>query len=115
MRSVWDMIDEVREQPEEVRRRYMYGCVTLTMVFILGIWLLSVSESFRSVAIEAPELKEQASQVLPKPDTSSLTGMFEQGKTLKVDDKGAQAEDFFETELRATSDTGRGEEVPSSR
>lgn len=115
MRSVWDMIDEVREQPEAVRRRYMYGCVATTMVFVLGIWLLSVSESFRSVAVEAPELREQAAQVLPKPDTSTLSGLIEQGKTLQVDDKGAKAEDFFETELRATSEAVYEEEMPAAR
>ncbi len=115
MRSVWDMIDDVREQPEAVRRRYMYGCVAATMVFVLGIWLLSVSESFRSVAIEAPELKEQATQVLPKPDASSLSGLLEQGKTLRVEDTGAQAKDFFETELRATSEAVHEEESPTAR
>lgn len=115
MRSVWDMIDDVREQPEAVRRRYVYGCVAATMIFVLGIWLLSVSESFRSVAIEAPELKEQAAQVLPKPDTPSLSGLLEQGKTLRVEDTGAQAKDFFETELRTTSETAHGEESPMAR
>lgn len=115
MRSVWDMIDDVREQPEAVRRRYMYGCVTATMVFVVGIWLLSVSESFRSVAVEVPELQEQASQVLPKPDTSTLSGLLEQGKTLRVDDKGAKSQDFFETELRATSETVHEEEKLMAR
>lgn len=115
MRSVWDMIDDVREQPETVRRRYMYGCVAATMVFVIGIWLLSVSESFRSVAVEAPELQEQAAQVLPKPDTASLSGLLEQGKTLRVEDKGAKADDFFETELRATSETAHEGEAPAVR
>ena len=115
MRSVWDMIDDVREQPEAVRRRYMYGCVTATMVFVLGIWLLSVSASFRSVSVETPELKEQAAQVLPKPDTSTLSGLLEQGRPLRVDDRGAKAEDFFEAELRATSETAHEEEAPAAR
>lgn len=109
------MIDDVREQPEAVRRRYMYGCVIATMVFVVGIWLLSVSESFRSVAVEAPELKEQATQALPKPDTASLSGLLEQGGALRVEDKGAKAGDFFESELRATSETAREGESPAAR
>lgn len=46
MRSLWDTIDEIREKPEEIRRRYMFGYVSVTMLLIVGIWLISVQESF---------------------------------------------------------------------
>lgn len=95
------MIDEVREKPERERQWYVYGCVAATMVLVLGIWLLSVTESFHSVASETPALKEQVMQALPQsPDTTSLSGLLEQGKSLQVPDKGVGAEDFFESQLQ---------------
>ncbi len=105
MSSVWDMIENVRQKPETVRRRYMYVWVGVTMLLVFGIWFLSVTESFHTVATEAPELKDQAAQIVPKPDTSSLSGLLEQGKSLQVDDARSKAEDFFETQLQPTTGT----------
>lgn len=104
MRSIGDIIGDIRQKPEAIRVRYMYGCVVVTMLFILGIWFLSITESFRSIATEAPEIKDQAAQAFPKSDdsTDSLSELLEKGKTLDVGGTNQQAEDFFETSLQET-------------
>lgn len=105
MQSIGEMIEDVQQKPEFIRRRYMYGCVAVTMVFILGIWLLSITEGFRSAATEAPEIRDQAAQIIPKTEsTPSLSTLLDQGKSLQINDTGNQAENYFEKNLQAPAD-----------
>lgn len=115
MRSLWDTIDEIREKPEEVRRRYMFGYVSVTMLVIVGIWFISVQESFRSVAETKgmDDLKEQASRVLPSSSGArSLSELFEKGEKLETGSTPVPAEDFFENEMRTKNQGGEVKVVP---
>ncbi|MBP6889652.1 MAG: hypothetical protein KBC83_01205 [Candidatus Moranbacteria bacterium] len=113
MRSLWDTIDEIRQKPEDIRRRYMFGYVSVTMVLILGIWFVSVQEGLRSMAetngIE--DIKNQVVPVLPSsPDTTkSLSELLEKGEKLNAGSESLPVEDFFENEMR-TKNQGDSEE-----
>jgi hypothetical protein len=109
MRSLWDAIDEIREKPEGIRRRYMLGYVSLTMVLVVGIWLISVQESFRSAGMteSAEDMKNQAGQILPSSSgTKSLSELFENGEALDAGNTSVPTEDFFENEVRAKDQGG---------
>lgn len=41
-------IEEIREKPEHIRMRYVWGGVAISMFFIVIIWIFSLSESFKS-------------------------------------------------------------------
>ncbi len=52
----------IREQPESVRMRYLLLCLTVTMFFIVSIWIFSLKESARDISrtnikSSLPELK----------------------------------------------------------
>ena len=60
-------IQFIREQPESVRRRYLFICLFASMVFILVIWLFSLKESVSEITktkIVLPENKSTESQSL---------------------------------------------------
>ena len=38
----YDKIEEIRRKPEHVRLRYVWVCVAISMVFVVGIWVLSL-------------------------------------------------------------------------
>ena len=112
MRSLWDIIDEIREKPEHIRRRYMFGYVSMTMVLIGGIWVISVQESFRSVVTTSSveDMKERTSQILPGSlGTQSLSELLEKGEVLDAGSDPASVEDFFESEMRAKNQEGSSE------
>ncbi|XLQ20563.1 MAG: hypothetical protein ACKUBY_02145 [Candidatus Moraniibacteriota bacterium] len=43
-------VEEVRQQPEEIRIRYVWGSVAITMFFVIFIWLLSMKINFLQVS-----------------------------------------------------------------
>lgn len=114
MRSLWDTIDEIREKPEDIRRRYMFGYVSVTMLLIVGIWLISVQESFRSMAdTESLDVvKDRATQSLPGSlGTQSLSELFEKGEKLDASSTSVPVEDFFESEMRMKNQSGETQTV----
>lgn len=42
-------IEEIRQKPEHVRLRYIWGLVAISMLFVITIWILSVKESAKSL------------------------------------------------------------------
>ncbi len=42
-------IEEIRQKPEHIRLRYIWGLVAISMLFIITIWVLSVKESAKSL------------------------------------------------------------------
>ncbi len=118
MRSLWDTINEIREKPEEIRRRYMFGYVSVTMLLIVGIWFISVQESFRLV-VETNSLRDVtsgASKMLPgSPGTQSLTELFEKGEQLEAGVAPVPAEDFFESEIRMKHQKNETKTMPEVR
>lgn len=115
MRSLWDTIDEIREKPEGIRRRYMFGYVAVTMFLVLGIWLISLRESLDSVGkmgADAERIKNQAAQqVLPGPaGARSLSDLLKDDEQLNAGNPAVSAEDFFGSEIRAKEEKKSGEQ-----
>ncbi len=114
MRSLWDTIDEIREKPEGIRRRYMFGYVAVTMFLVLGIWLISLRESLNSVEkmdADTEHIKNQATQILPGPaGARSLSDLLKDDEQLNAGNPAVSAEDFFESEMRAKEEKKSGEQ-----
>lgn len=58
-------IEEIREKPEHIRMRYVWGCVIVSMLFIFLIWIFSVKENFSSINFDRGSLPEISN---PLPD-----------------------------------------------
>jgi hypothetical protein len=57
-------LDEIREKPEHIRLRYVWGAVTVSMILVVIIWIFSMKEAFRLTQTEGEsssfsELKKQ--------------------------------------------------------
>lgn len=42
-------IEEIRQRPEHIRIRYVWGSVAISMFFIIIIWIFSLEESFKNI------------------------------------------------------------------
>ena len=38
-----DKIEEIRQKPEHIRIRYVWACVSVSMVFVIAIWIISIA------------------------------------------------------------------------
>ena len=117
MRSLWKAIDHVRVQRESIRRRYLYGCVSIAMVLIIGVWFLSLHESFQSITVDTQAVGEQLSQTIVKPATTpSLSDLVEQGKNITIDKMPTDLEraDFFENQQKAKTEPFDEREMPKN-
>lgn len=109
--TLWEKIEAIRQEPEHVRRRYVYGCLVVSMAFIFGIWTLSLKESFRSVTDDVPQAVEKGRELLPQTGTSSLSDLMEQAKPLAPSiNEGQTGEEYFQGQLEKRAES-RNEEM----
>ena len=107
----WARIERIRQQPEHVRARYVFGCLAVSMVFIFGIWLLSVKENFQSVASDMPRVMENGKALLPDSrQAPSLNDLFQRSEPLRVDSGSEKTgQQFFQEQFQKSSaDQGVG-------
>ncbi len=101
--NVWEKVEAIRRQPEVVRRRYVFLCVLVSMAFIVGIWFLSLRESFRSVSTELPQAVEKGKELVPSEDPfDSLDSLMKQTAPLGSgggDEKTGR--EYFEEQFKA--------------
>jgi hypothetical protein len=62
--NITKKIEEIREQPEHIRLRWVWGCVAFSMFVILAVWIFSVTAMFKknsdeSAPISLPNLDQQ--------------------------------------------------------
>ncbi len=95
--ALWEKIEAIRRAPEHVRQRYVVLCVSLSMVFIVGIWLLSVSESAFTAAGDLPQAVEQQKKNMTG-GAPSLNDLFQQSAPLRIEDKTPDGSKFFNGE-----------------
>ncbi len=43
-------IEAIQGEPEAVRFRYLMICLSVSMLFIVGIWLITVKENFEAIS-----------------------------------------------------------------
>lgn len=102
--SLWEKIEAVRGEPEHVRMRYVVGCVSVSMVFIIGIWLLSVSENVSTTVSDFPQAMEQGKNITG--GAPSLNDLFEQSAPLRIEGKSTEGGEFFDQQLNNRENTG---------
>ena len=97
--SLWEKIESVRQEPEHIRRRYVALCVFVSMVFIFGIWLFSVSDGVSTASRDLPKALEGGRGIVES--TPSLNDLFEQSAPLRIEGESAKGTEFFNQELNA--------------
>lgn len=90
--------------------RYVLGSLFVSMTFVFGIWLLSLSESFQSIKKDVPAAALKGKELLPKDGASSLNSLLEQAAPLQVggQDQKTGQEYFNEQFQSGTQSTGEG-------
>lgn len=126
--NIWEKIEWVREQPEHIRMRYVFGCLAVSMTFVIGIWLLSLKESFGNISRDVSNTAEKGQEQLPDVKMPALDSLLEQSSPLGANaNKGEEktGEQYFEEQFRSqnseqtseqTYDQGAGqmtEQIPS--
>ena len=109
-RGLWGKIEWIREQPEHIRKRYALLCLAVSMVFILGVWLLSLKSSFRNIGQDIPAAAEKGRELLPDGQVPSLGNLLEQGKSLDAGGQGEKTgQEYFNEQFQTgAQDTGEG-------
>lgn len=94
--SLQKKIEEIRRQPEDVRKRYALGAVSFSMVFVFGIWLLAMQDNVAVVAKDVPATLEKGKDMTG--GTPSLHDLFQQSAPLRIDDKNNNitGKEFFD-------------------
>jgi len=46
-KKISDKIEEIRQQPEHIRLRWVWGAVAVSMLFVLAIWIFSIGSLFK--------------------------------------------------------------------
>lgn len=64
-----DKIEEIRQKPESIRIRYVWGCVAVCMAIIVILWIFSVRAS----------LKENFQQESSLPQSSNENSTTQEG------------------------------------
>lgn len=96
---LWEKIERARQEPEHVRRRYVFICLAVSMLFIIGIWLLSLKEGLGTVSTGIPEVIKDGKQVIAPDNEPSLNELLNQSAPLRIENESQNGEDFFQTQL----------------
>ena len=90
----------------------MVVCVSVVMVFIVGIWLLSAQESVTKSVSDLPDVIEQGKQNIGE-NVPSLTDLFKQSAPLRIEDKEVQGSQFFDQQFQNKDDKMGDKTTPS--
>ena len=89
--KISEKIAQIRQQPEHIRLRYVWGSVTISMLIILAIWVFSIGSLF------------QGEKSLPGQETPNTPSITEQLQTLKQ-----QAPSIKDLTAQTTDPTNEG-------
>jgi len=106
-KGLWEKIEEIRQQPEHVRMRYVFGCLFISMLFIFGIWILSLGESFRNISKDVPGVVENGKKMLPNEQIPSLDDLLQKATPLQPESQSTTGGDYFNNQAQnKTQNTG---------
>jgi len=106
-KGLWEKIEEIRQQPERVRMRYVFGCLFISMLFIFGIWILSLGESFRNISKDVPGVVENGKKMLPNEQIPSLDDLLQKATPLQPESQSTTGGDYFNNQAQnKTQNTG---------
>lgn len=117
-RNVWEKIEWIRQQPEPIRVRYVFVCLVVSMAFVIGIWLLSLKESFRHIGKDVPAAVEKGKEFVPDGQAPSLNDLLEQAAPLRAgEQENKTGEEYFNERFQSRSqgnaDEGMTENQPN--
>ncbi len=80
-------IEEIRQQPEHIRLRYIWGLVAISMLFIVTIWVFSLKESAKKLHSEdtsnLPDISQSLEEIGKiKDSTPSINDIMENDQNL---------------------------------
>ena len=105
--NIWEKIEWVRQQPEHIRMRYVFGCLIVSMSFVIGIWLLSLKESFGNISRDVSNTAEKSKEQLPDVKIPALDSLLEKNAPLGANtNKGEEektGQEYFEEQFRSQS------------
>lgn len=115
--SVQNWIEEVKAKPEHIRYRYMVGCVGCSMFFVVIVWSLTISETFKQTVNK--QTAETVGSMLPKSSNFSLDQILSGEGSLQPETPRTGEEFLREQEANRTkldpNEEGirpKGDEVP---
>ena len=111
-------IEHIRSLPEHIRLRYALGSVIVCMVFVVGIWMLTLKQGFREISPEVDQGKKQAEDALSGMDQTlpvkeSLQNLKEQSESLRVKSKEETTDEFLDQEIQRKVQNQNPIEVPN--
>lgn len=92
-------IANIQAKPEPIRVRYLLGCMACSMILILGVWALSVSQGFQTVSQDAQNAKDSTKNLLPKTSNFSLDSILSGEKSLEERKKEVSGEMFIQQQM----------------
>lgn len=103
--KITQKIEEIRQKPEHIRFRYTLGFVLVCMIFVMGVWILTIRQGFIGMKGEGDTGKEQAEEVMNSakeifPNSNSLRDLQENQEPLRVNNTENSADQFIEGELK---------------
>lgn len=110
--NIQNWIEEVKEKPEHIRHRYVIGCVSASMFFVVIVWSLTVSENFKKT-VAKKDGTATSGGMLPKPSDFSLDDILSGEESLDAA-KSKSSEEFLreQGESRARIDPNETGVVP---
>jgi hypothetical protein len=114
--NIWEKIEWVRQQPEHIRMRYVFGCLIISMSFVIGIWLLSLKESFGNISRDVSNTAEKSKEQLPDVKMPALDSLLEKNAPLGANTnkgEGKTGQEYFEEQFRSQSSEQNTEQTPA--
>jgi hypothetical protein len=115
MINIWGKIKWVRQQPEHIRMRYVFGCLIVSMAFVIGIWLLSLKESFGNISRDVSTSAEKSQEQFPDMKIPALDSLLEKNAPLGAntnEEERKTGQEYFEEQFRSQSSEQNTEQTP---
>ena len=97
--NIQSWIEEVKKKPEHIRSRYVVGCVSASMFFVIIIWSLTVTENFKKT-VAKKDVDGVSSGMLPKPSDFSLDELLS-GKKPSGTSQQKSSEEFLREQVES--------------
>ncbi len=125
--NIAEKIKEIRMQPEHIRLRWVWGSVTISMLFIFIIWFFSITVMFKNETKNSPQnsdglvsdLKSQlegikAVQPSLEEYIQSQSPTTDSNEAISPTDTGGQPEAVIQNNLPFAQENPTTEPAPSS-
>lgn len=114
--NIEEWVAKIQAKPEPIRMRYLIGCVAFSMLLVVGVWSLSVSEGLQAISRDSQGVTDGVQGILPKASSFSLDSLLSGEESLEDRKKEVSGELFFQNQLDAREKPNFNEEgfVPKS-